>query len=101
MRMSRTELHDRIELQFAAQPPRTDEVRQAFDAVAAQFETLAHFLVDLLPEGRSLELVIEQLTSTKREAIAAIACYQDDFMGDVRADEAYVNLLLTKYGLTR
>jgi hypothetical protein len=86
--MNKTQLHEQVLNSFKAQPPRSDEVRHAFDTVALQFENLAHTMIDLLPEGRSLELVIEQLTSTKREAIAAIACSQDEFIARLGEHEA-------------
>lgn len=80
MRLTKAEMHEEARIAFAAQPPRSEEIKQAYDIVAIKFEELAHSMIAMLPEGRSLELVIEQLTATKREAIAAIACHQDEYL---------------------
>ena len=49
-----------------------------FDEIAAQCEGLAHYLIEVCPVGRELSLALTDLESAKRNAIAAVACHQDD-----------------------
>lgn len=71
-------LHDRVANDYAAQPPRTPEVKELLDRVAALHEDLAHALIDACPLGRELSLALTDLESAKRNAIAAIVLHQDD-----------------------
>lgn len=71
-------LHRRVANDFAAHPPKTPEAKQLFDEIAAQCEGLAHYLIEVCPVGRELSLALTNLESAKRNAIAAVACHQDD-----------------------
>lgn len=71
-------LHRRVSNDFAAHPPKTPEAKALFDEIAAQCEGLAHYLIEVCPGGRELSLALTDLESAKRNAIAAVACHQDD-----------------------
>lgn len=75
--MAKEALHARIANDFAAHPPKTPEVKETLDRVAALFEDLGHSVIDACPEGRELSLCLTNLEAAKRDAIAAIACHQD------------------------
>lgn len=76
--MSKEALHDRVRNDYAAHPPKSSAIKALFDAVALAFEEAAHFAIEACPEGRELSLCLTDLESAKRNAIAAIACHQDD-----------------------
>lgn len=76
--LARQELHARISNDFSAHPPKTPEAKQLFDEIAAQCEGLAHYLIEVCPDGRELSLALTDLELAKRDAVAAIACHQDD-----------------------
>lgn len=71
-------LHRRVSNDFAAHPPKTPEAKALFDEIAARCEGLAHYLIEVCPGGRELSLALTDLESAKRNAIAAVACHQDD-----------------------
>lgn len=66
-------LHDRIRHDYAAHGPKTPEVTELFNNIAAQFEQLAHATIDQCPDGRDLSLALTHLEDAKRYAIAAVA----------------------------
>jgi hypothetical protein len=76
--LARQELHARIYNNFRAHPPKTPEVKAALDEIAALFAHTAHMAIDLCPPGRELSLCLTNLEAAKRDAVAAIACHQDD-----------------------
>ena len=76
--MSKEALHARIANDFAAHPPKTETTRELLNAVARDFESLGHAVIDACPEGRELSLCLTNLEAAKRDAIAAIACHQGD-----------------------
>ena len=76
--LARQELHARISNDFSAHPPKTPEVKAALDEIAAVFEHAGHRAIDLCPPGRELSLCLTNLEAAKRDAVAAIACHQDD-----------------------
>lgn len=71
-------LHARVANDYAAHPPKSDDVKQFIDRIAADFEQLAHTVIHNCPLGRELSLALTDLESAKRNAIAAIVRHQDD-----------------------
>ncbi len=76
--LARQELHARISNDFAPHPPRDDDARGTLNELCAIFEQVGHRAIDLCPEGRHLSLCLTNLEAAKRDAVAAIACHQDD-----------------------
>ena len=75
--MSKEALHARIANDFKAHPPKSEETKGLLNIVALNFESLAHEVIELCPEGRELSLCLTNLEAAKRDAIAAIACHQE------------------------
>lgn len=74
---ARASLHNRVENDFKAHPPLAPETAELLNQTAALFENVAHAVIESCPLGRELSLCLSDLESAKRNAIAAIACHQD------------------------
>lgn len=71
--MARSVLHDRVEKDFTHHPPTGRKV-EAHERVNELTEQLAHDLVDTVPEGRELHIVLTKLQEVRMWANTGIAC---------------------------
>lgn len=69
----RRELHNRVDRDFITNAPSTPEMIRLYHEVTDHSRALAHWMIDNVPLGRELSLVLTKLDEAKMHANAGIA----------------------------